>query len=129
MNRQEVNGNFAAKVMEYISHGYTISSQVMNGSEDEISKVDVSDGKETIRILMKKEHFKCYGEILSIIVGRVAGNHLEVISEEKFCYINDFCAPTGEGQQLLYFSTPTGMRKLAEVLNATAKDWEDKENG
>jgi len=101
---KEINKRFTEIVVEYMAKGYYINTASQSGSQGEIAKVDVTDGKEIIRILI--DNFNSWDdntslEGIEIVVGKVAendrvtpnstrtwgtiwNNHLEVISEEKF---------------------------------------------
>ncbi len=100
---KDLNKRFTEIVTEYMMKGYYMNTSTMRGSQGEISKVDLTDGKEIIRVLV--EQFNEYGaevyEGIQITVGRVqksAGvtpnttgwlntiwnDHLEVISFERF---------------------------------------------
>lgn len=50
----DINKRFTEIVSEYIAAGYTLNTASMNGSEGEISKVDLTDGKEILRVLVRR---------------------------------------------------------------------------
>lgn len=52
----DINRKFTEKVAEYIAKGYIINSQSMAGSQGEIGKIDLSKGKELIRIWNDTEY-------------------------------------------------------------------------
>lgn len=56
MKFAEVNVRFTNKVAEYIAKGYVINTATMDGSQGEIAKVDLTNGKEIIRINLEKVH-------------------------------------------------------------------------
>lgn len=56
MKFAEVNVRFTNKVAEYIAKGYVINTATMNGSQGEIGKVDLTNGKEIIRVNLEKVH-------------------------------------------------------------------------
>lgn len=110
MKFESINRKFTEKVVEYITKGYIINTASMSGSQGETGKVDLTDGKEIIRILLDDIHETCakvnnnfYSfSGLAIIVGRVTDDvqpnssntwntawnqHLEVLSEERFYLI------------------------------------------
>ncbi len=68
---KDINAKFTAKVAELIARGYTINTATMSGSQGEISKVDLTDGKEVIRVLLDRFSGYAIGEGLEIKVGRV----------------------------------------------------------
>jgi len=110
MKFETINRRFTEIVTEWMSNGYTINTATMGGSQGEIGKIDLTDGKEVIRVLLDSFHKPCtriedrfYGfEGLELIVGRVTdpiqpnsedtwnhiwNNRLEVISSEEFYQI------------------------------------------
>lgn len=54
MKYAEINRKFTDKVNEYIAKGYIINSTTMTGSQGEVAKVDLTDGKEIIRIMISE---------------------------------------------------------------------------
>lgn len=54
MKYVDINKRFTEIVSEYIAEGYTLNTASMNGSEGEISKVDLTDGKEILRVLVRR---------------------------------------------------------------------------
>lgn len=106
MLRKDIENVYTDTIKDYLNKGYRIYYPTMGGSQGEIAKIDLTNDKEVIRILLgsKTEH---YGEhpihkymdldYLTIIVGRntdkLRGNsfsdiiwneHLELISEIRF---------------------------------------------
>lgn len=97
---KEINQKFTDKVVEYINKGYHINSATMSGSQGETAKVDLTDGKEIIRILIDdKTDYDDYSDYTVIIVCRCTDNvridfnstwdiiwndHCEIISEDRF---------------------------------------------
>lgn len=109
MKYENINKRYTEIVTEYITKGYYINTASQSGSQGEIAKIDVTDGKEIIRILIDDFHScdnNIYLDGIEIIVGRVAStdgvapntarnygtiwnNHLEVINAERFYQIGD----------------------------------------
>ena len=115
MNSAELDRKVTDIVTDYISRGYTINLATMQSlSGDEMGKVDVTNGKEVIRILLEefretvewvdgKWNFRLPG--VRLVVGRATEkltphrrgidgiwNHrLDIISEEKFYRVGDRC--------------------------------------
>ena len=102
MLRKELDAAFTQKVTEYLAKGYTIYTATMNGSQGEIAKVDLTDGKEVLRILMDTELDWRNGDKVVILVGRntdklresfydatIWNNHLEIIEKQVFNKISD----------------------------------------
>ncbi len=48
----DINQKFTAKVAEYIAKGYTINTATMSGSLGEVAHVDLTDGKQVVRVLL-----------------------------------------------------------------------------
>ena len=55
MKAAEINAIFSAKINEYLSAGYQINTNTMNGSQGEIAKIDFRKGDEVIRVLLRNE--------------------------------------------------------------------------
>lgn len=55
MKSTEINAIYAAKVAEFLSAGYTINTNSMNGSQGEIAKIDFRKGDEVIRVMLNSE--------------------------------------------------------------------------
>lgn len=53
MTKTELNTLFTAKVNNYLANGYTFHLNSMSGSQGEIGKVDLTNGKEIIRIMLE----------------------------------------------------------------------------
>ena len=110
MKFEEINRRFTEVVTAWIAKGYTFNLSTMAGHQGELGKVDLTDGKEVIRILL--DHFGSplnrigddyYSlEGIKLIVGRVTdpvtpnspdewqtvwNNNLEPISYEEFYLI------------------------------------------
>lgn len=56
MKYVEINKKFTDKVAEYLAKGYRFNTATMNGSQGEIAKVDLTDGKVVIRIVLEKDY-------------------------------------------------------------------------
>jgi hypothetical protein len=53
---KEIRRAFTEKVNEYLAQGMEISIRTMSGSQGEVSKVDLTDGKFIYRIRLDREH-------------------------------------------------------------------------
>lgn len=103
MKYAEINRAFTEITMEYMKNGYTINTATMRGSQGECGKIDLTDGREIIRIMIvsftefDKDHHHYDG--LEIVVGRdtsgqkpnmdsgfdtIWNNKLEIISRDKY---------------------------------------------
>ena len=109
MNSADLNWRFTATVYDYISRGYTINLPTMRSiSSDECGKVDMTDGKEIIRILLEEflddtDAYRLRG--VRLIIGRATekyltphkrsydciwNDNLDVLSEERFYRIGEW---------------------------------------
>ena len=110
MKFAEINARFTEKVAEYMAKGYTINTATMNGSQGELGKVDLTNGREIIRVLLddfgtpctRIEHRFYSFDGVKLIVGRVTddvipnsqstwqtvwNNRLEVLYREEYYQI------------------------------------------
>lgn len=107
MKFAEINRKFTETVTEWISKGYTINTATMSGSQGEYAKIDLTNGSEIIRVLLKgngrpivviNDRYYSF-DIVELIVGRVTdeikpnspdtwatvwNQNLEIISSEEF---------------------------------------------
>ena len=107
MKFEQINRKFTEAVADLIAKGYVINTATMSGSQGEVGKVDLTDGKEIIRVVLDnfgkpvvRLNDKFYRlEGLELIVGRVTDQvipnsqdtwqtawtrNLEVLSSEVF---------------------------------------------
>lgn len=103
MKYEMINKRFTDTVTEWMAKGYHINTASMGGSQGEVAHLDLTDGKEIIRIVLDTLHE--WGDRgsydgLELIVGRVTdqvkpdssrtwgntvwNNRLEVLSSERF---------------------------------------------
>lgn len=109
MKYAEINKRYTEIVSEYMTAGYILNTATMTGSQGEIASVDLTDGKEILRVLITRfndwgEH--CTYEGVDIIVGRAGdrdqvkpnddndwhtlwSNHLEVLRQERFYQVGE----------------------------------------
>ena len=103
MFRKDIENLYTDTIKEYLEKGYRIYYSTMGGSQGEIAKIDLTNDKEVIRILLESNN-ECYRDnpvhkhidlnYFSIIVGRntdkligdtffdtIWNHHLELISE------------------------------------------------
>lgn len=97
MKRQDISKRFTEIVTEYIGKGYVFNTTTMSGSQGEDAKVDLTNGKEVIRVLLDRFSEPRH-EGLLILVGRaqadiepsndrydnIWSSKLEPVSEERF---------------------------------------------
>lgn len=118
MKFADINKRFTEIVAEYIANGYTIHTTTMSGCQSgSIANVDLTDGKEIIRVVIETESFWddyktcvengmecfCYYTV-KVVVGRCTDNvrinernndivwnhHLEIISCDTFYRIGGY---------------------------------------
>lgn len=56
MKHTDIEAIMTAKVAEYITNGYILSTATMSGHQGEVGKVDMKKGTEIIRILLTNEN-------------------------------------------------------------------------
>ena len=101
MKYAEINKRYTEIVAEYMAKGYTVNTTTMGGSQGEIAHLDLTDGREIIRILIENFHEWADTSLdgVEIMVGRASAevkpnnsedhetiwnNRLELISQERF---------------------------------------------
>ena len=105
MKSTEINAIYADKVAEFLTAGYTINTNSMNGSQGEIAKIDFRKGDEVIRVMLNSETIWGEGfrtaDAIVLTVGRctdervintkgfgrdaiIWNNNLEVIEKRTF---------------------------------------------
>lgn len=118
MKFADINKRFTEIVAEYIAKGYTINSDTMSGCQsDSFANVDLTDGKELIRVVLETESYwddysTCVEngmewftyDTIKVVVGRctdkvrinkrkqdiVWNHHLEIISCDTFYKIGGY---------------------------------------
>ena len=79
MLRKDIENVYTDTIKDYLNKGYRIYYSAMGGSQGEIAKIDLTNDKEVIRILLgsKSEHYREHPihkymdlDYLTIIVGR-----------------------------------------------------------
>jgi hypothetical protein len=116
MKYADINKRFSEIVAEYLSKGYAINTATMCGTQGEIAKVDLTDGKEIIRVKTERFHEGLSHSGVEIMVGRCTDNvkpnekdklvsvwnqHLEVLYTERFYNIrySDWFVTEEEAEQ------------------------------
>uniref|UniRef100_UPI004027AA86 hypothetical protein n=1 Tax=Faecalibacterium sp. TaxID=1971605 RepID=UPI004027AA86 len=98
----DINRKFTETVSSYIAQGYIINTASMSGGQGEIAHIDLTDGKQIVRVLLDRfSEWEDYNQLggLKLMVGIATdnvkpndnqrrdviwNNRLEVISCEKF---------------------------------------------
>lgn len=144
MFRKDIENLYTDTIKEYLEKGYRIYYSTMGGSQGEIAKIDLTNDKEVIRILLESKN-ECYKDnpvhkyidlnYFTIIVGRntdkligdtffdtIWNGHLELISELRIYKIgrknNSFF---GTKQEAIY-----AMCKYYERLKFRSFDWAEE---
>ena len=108
MLRKEIEKIYSDIIADYFNKGYYINMNTMSGSQiNEIAKIDLTNGKEVLRVLLCGSNTdrdnECHYDLhyISIIIGRntdklynnycdiIWNNHLEILSEQRFYEIGD----------------------------------------
>lgn len=125
MKFADINKRFTNLVGEYMAQGYIINSATMSGSQGEISKIDLTDGKEVIRILIQSFHnWRENVEGVEIVIGRSTDDvaphaadtmltiwttHLEVISTERYYKLGE------NRKREVYYGTEAEGKAVADL--------------
>lgn len=103
MKFAEINKRFTEKVAEWMARGYHINTSTMSGHQGEIAKVDLTNGKEIVRVVIEN-HYHMDEKYVELVVGHskdiatpdandtwgtIWNNHLEVVSSERFWLASD----------------------------------------
>ena len=62
MKKQEIRSIYTQKVTELLNQGFTIFPDTMGRSQGEIAHVDLSDGKDIIRVLLNRGYRSTIGD-------------------------------------------------------------------
>ena len=91
MTIQDINKFFTSCLRVYLLAGYTINAGTMSGTQGELAKVDLTDGKEIVRAYIGKFHeydkeniSKSY-DGLEIVVGRLKEKDIREYMKEFGC--------------------------------------------
>lgn len=101
----DINKRFTDIVAEYIGNGYTINAATMCDIEEEIAKVDLTNGNEIIRIQLRPEYSQSDKvEFISLEVGKcpvdilpnyhsnlyfIRRSSLEILESEQFYKVGE----------------------------------------
>lgn len=109
MKYADINKRYTEIISEYMAAGYTLNSSTMTGSQGETASIDLTDGKEIIRVLVSR--FNDWGDNASfegvdIIAGRadlseritpnndstwgtIWNDRLQVLRKERFYQVGE----------------------------------------
>lgn len=106
MTYKDINNRFTEIVAEYIAKGYTFNTSSMGGSQGEIANIDLTNGKEIIRVVVSSfNNWRENVEGVEISIGKSTDNvrphsgqlhetvwnsHLEIIHTEYFYKISRY---------------------------------------
>lgn len=100
MTFKDINEKYSNIIHHYMMNDYVINSTTMSGSQGEIAHIDLTNGKEIIRILVERFYsYTDYIDGVKIVVGKctdkvtphtnhgfntIWNEHLELIQEGRF---------------------------------------------
>ena len=99
MFKKDIENIYTDTIMEYMKNGYRVNSATMNGSQGEMAKIDLTNDKEIIRIMLNRDtdfSERYWADYIKLTVGRntdklrgdymdiIWNEHLEIISEIYF---------------------------------------------
>ena len=90
----DINQKFTAKVAEYIAKGYTINTATMSGSQGEVAHVDLTDGKQVVRVLLDSfTEYDSFNSLsgLEIVVGTPADKVVPYDTVRYNCFLSLIC--------------------------------------
>ena len=105
----DINREFTAAANSYMAQGYYINAGTMGGSQGEVAHIDLTNGKQIVRVLLDRfSEWEDYNQLggLKLVVGITTdnvkpndnqrrdviwNNRLEVISCEKFYEVSSNC--------------------------------------
>ena len=107
MTYADINKMFTAEVSKYLARGYHFNTASMSGSQGETAKVDLTNGTEIIRVLLRTFSDGWDKQGTELFVGRVAekenvrrdvaycvntiwNNRLEPVSSQRFYEVNGY---------------------------------------
>lgn len=73
----DINREFTAAASSYIAQGYIINTASMSGSQGEIAHIDLTDGKQIVRVLLDRfSEWEDYNQLggLKLVVGIATDN-------------------------------------------------------
>ena len=73
----DINAKFTAAVSSYIAHGYIINTASMSGSQGEVAHIDLTNGKQIVRVLLDSfTEWEDYNNLkgLKLVVGIATDN-------------------------------------------------------
>ena len=91
MKFEQINRRFTEKVAELLSHGYIMNATTMGGSQGEIAKVDLTDGKKVVRVMLSTEHDwerigdRCYTFDKVILTIGTNTDNVRIHGSDRFC--------------------------------------------
>ena len=131
MKRKDIEKIFSDVVLDYMNNGYHINMNTMSGTQGEIAKVDLTNGKEVIRIMLDSDYswnddVCCSFNSIVLTVGRntnklcddrhdIIWNHdLDIINQTIYYQI---------GKNEKYFGTKDDAINAKEKHRARVATW------
>lgn len=126
MTYADINKMFTAEVSKYLARGYHFNTASMSGSQGETAKVDLTNGTEIIRVLLRTFSDGWDKQGTELFVGRVAekenvrrdvaycvntiwNNRLEPVSSQRFYEVN------GYGDSNKFYGTEADAEAVSKV--------------
>lgn len=139
MLRSRIDELFTEKVAEFLRMGFVVSTETMRGSEGEIAKVDLTNGKVAYRVLLKtgwNSEYLVGGDSISLILGRIPeeefksksvwNNHLKVLEMREFHIVSKKTGWCVEGKRGLEVMS---LKRLGRYQNRSEKVYEFNKPG
>jgi hypothetical protein len=126
MTYADINKMFTAEVSKYLARGYHFNTASMSGSQGETAKVDLTNGTEIIRVLLRTFSEGWDKQGTELFVGRVTekenvrrdvaycvntiwNNRLEPVSSQRFYEVN------GYGDSNKFYGTEADAEAVSKV--------------
>ena len=85
----DINRKFTAAVSSYMAQGYYINAASMSGSQGEIAHIDLTDGKQIVRVLLDSfTEWEDYNQLegLKLVVG-IAADNVNPNDNQRGCHL------------------------------------------
>ena len=131
MNRTNIEKDFTKTIQDYLSKGYYIHMNTMSGCQGEIAKVDLTNGKEVIRIFLDSNykwddelHYsfdsivltigRCTDKLYNSRLDTIWNQNLDIISQTIYYEI---------GSDHKYYGTKEEAIKAKEIHRKRMRSW------
>lgn len=96
MFKKDIEKIYTDTIMEYMKNGYRVNSSTMNGSQGEMAKIDLTNDKEVIRIMLNRgTSFRdvYWADYIKFTIGRntnkLRGDYHDIIWNESLEIISE----------------------------------------